>query len=187
MKLTPLVFSALLFICPSIAFSQTASDEIRVIEAALDLGFDHTLPYVTKWVISQQTEPLLLGDAPSSNIEGARADYAARNTESLSLTSLHIPKKATVADISPFTQPQGFDWAGFEGRFGADTWTARVSRPGFADASNAVVRIDVWARHKRVPPATTVVFVTKQENGGWLATGGLMPAVKKVDTAEAPK
>jgi hypothetical protein len=187
MKFTPLVFSAVLFISPSIAFSQTASDEIHVIEAALDLGFDHTLPYVGKWVISQQTEPLLLGDAPNPNIELARMDYAARNAESLSLTSLQLPKKATIADISSFTKSDGFDWSAFEESFGADTWTARVSRPGFADASNAVVRIDVWTRQKRVPPATTVVFLTKQDNGGWLATGGLMPAVKKVDPASASK
>jgi hypothetical protein len=185
MKFAPLVVSALLLISPSIAFSQTTSDETRVIEAALDRSFNHSFPYVKKWVVSQLTEPLPLGDAPSPNIERARTDYTARNTESLSLTSLQLPKKATTADISLFTQSEGFNWAAFEERFGAETWTARVSRPGFADASNAVVRIDVWAREKRVPPATTVVFLTKQDNGGWHATGGMLPAVKNSDPAKA--
>jgi hypothetical protein len=183
MKRFSLAFTALLIISSSAAFAQTNSDETRVIEAALNVSFNRSFPYVKDWVVSQQTEPLTLGNAPSPYIEQAGSDYTARNTDSLSLQSLQLPVKATIADISQFTQSDGFDWAGFEERFGADTWTARVSRPGFADASTAVVRIDVWTRAKTVPPITTVMFVTKQADGGWLVTGGILPAVKKLKPA----
>src|SRR5215210_7684600 len=107
MKLSRLVFSALFLVSPSIALSQTTPREIPVIAAALDVSFNHMLPYVRHWVVSQQTEPLPLGHAHDPNIERARADYAARNAESLNLASLRFPK-VTTADIAAFTQSGQF-------------------------------------------------------------------------------
>ena len=177
MRLAPFVASTLLLVSPSVAFSQTPSDEGHVVEAALDMTFNRSFPYVRNWVVSEQTEPLPLGNAPSPDIARARSDYEVRNAASSSLRSVQLPAKATAADLSPFARALGFDWPAFEERFGAGTWTARVSRPGFIDASHAAVRIDVWAREKTVPPATVVVFLTKQDDGSWHAVSGMLPAV----------
>ena len=184
MKLGRVTLSALLLLFPAIGFSQSKSDESRILEAALEQTFIHSFPYVQKWVVSQQSDPLPLGNAPDANVERARTDYIARNAESMNLSGLRLPERAATADISVFTQPNGFTWSAFEERFGADTWTARASRPGFADPSNAVVRIDVWARAKEMT-ATTVVFVSKQRDGAWRSTGGIVPAVNKSYPATA--
>src|SRR4051812_30713074 len=98
MKIAHATLSALLLIVPSVAFSQTNSDETRVIEAALDQTANHSFPYVRSWVVSEQTEPLPLGNAPSMNVERARADYDARNHAALSLASLQLPRKAVTSD-----------------------------------------------------------------------------------------
>jgi len=166
---------ALALVVPTVVFAQTPADERAAVDAALGQTFHGTFPYVPSWVVSDRTDPLPFSDSARPDVQSASSDYAIRNAELLDLSALTLPPKVTSADLTTFDEPGGFDWEGFENAFGAGTWTVRVARPGFADPSSAVVRIDVWSRNKQ-QPLTTVVFVTKQSDGSWRATGGFAPA-----------
>lgn len=177
MQRTLILFATILLISTSIGFAQTAVDEQKVIEAALKTHLSETLPYVEHWVVSEVTEPLDLGSLPDTAIYGARPDYLARNKEPLNMRSFTVPANAVVSDVSRFTSGRVFNWEAFENDHVPGAWTARVSRPGFADASTAAVRIDAWARHK-LGPLTTVAIVKKLENGAWTYSNSFSPAVK---------
>lgn len=165
----------LVLVVPTLSFAQSPADELAAVDAALGQTLRGTFPYVQSWVVSDRTDSLAFSDSPRPNVVSARPDYEVRNAESLDLSALTVPAKVRSADLTPFDKPAGFDWDGFEQSFGAGTWTVRVARPGFGDPSTAVVRVDVWSRMKQ-QRLTTVVFITKQSDGSWRATGGFAPA-----------
>jgi|GEM_PF-6699625 len=163
MRRTKLLVTTLLLLVPTLAFAQSTKDEIEVIETALQYQSHGPLPYVRYWVVAARTEPLKLADAPPSAVS---EDYIRRNAHSISTEGITLPERFVVADLSGFSRPGSFDWAAFDQKYTADeTWTARVARPGFSDASHALVRVD-GGNGRRLGVSVATLLLSKR-SGVW--------------------
>jgi hypothetical protein len=159
------IATLLIVLCAApIALAQSMVDERRITETALD----HFLPLCVgdwKFVVSNQTEPLILRSLRDPSIDGARADYTTRNRQPVDLI-IDLPANGSVADISSFSG-KPFDWPSFEAQYGMGTWVVRVSRPGFIDASNAIVRIDLSLATHHDVSSNTVAVLSRSNDGQW--------------------
>jgi hypothetical protein len=173
-----LMAAVLLLVSSSAVFAQSRKDEAAIIQAALVYSTDTMYPYVTQWVVSSTTEALEPGWRQFWS-DAARADYVSRNASAIELAGITLPREAIIASLSEFGEGPRFNWEAFGKQYPADTYTMRVSRPGFSDESHAVIRIDVWCRaHMEHPPGITVVLDLQRTDGRWRCVKAQLPAVE---------
>jgi hypothetical protein len=150
---------ALVLVCTLSLPASEASNDLVVIQAALDHHFANTLPYVDRWVIAEKTEPLQAVDLGLPNA-------TCRAGDPLDIATIQLRDGVEVSSLEKFSAEGTFDWNAFEQAFDGGTWTARVARPCFVDEANAVVRVDVSAKGKP-RSLTSAIMVTKGTDGLW--------------------